>query len=126
MAFVVDETFGQYCPDVAPERIAFLHSRAWPNATAVLTRPAVMGIVRAAERAQSVHVRRTGHDGIVAARIVITGPAAALAPLAAMVTMESRTPATRIALHRAKTKTWRDATVQRKYRKNFRLELAAL
>jgi hypothetical protein len=123
MAFIVDETFGQYCPEVAPERIVFRHSRAWPNATAVLTRPAVMGIVRAAERAQ-VSIRRTGYDGTVARTIVLSGTVAALAPLAAMVATESRTPETRIAYHRALNATWRDATTQRKFKKNFKLALA--
>lgn len=125
MAFVVDETYGQYCPEISPERITFRYSRAWPNATAVLTKPAVFGIVRAAEEAQAIHVRRSGYSGTVATTIVLTGTVAALEPFAKMARDESRTPTTRIAYHKALDATWRDATTQRKFKKNFKAFLAS-
>jgi hypothetical protein len=92
----------------------------------VLTRGAVDGVLVLAEADQSVRVAYSGHDRTHAHRIVLTGTVAALEPIAARITDESRTPATRIAYHRALNATWSDATTQRKFKKNFKLALASI
>jgi len=117
-------TYKQYVPDVTPTRVTFLHVSTWPDATAVLTRPAVDGCLVLAESDQSIRVAYSGHDRTHVSRIVLTGTVAALAPIAARIADESRTPATRIAYHRALNATWSDATTQRKFKKNFKLALA--
>jgi hypothetical protein len=123
-SFLSGGTYKQYVPDVMPVRITFLHVSTWPDATAVLTRPAVDGCLVLAESNQSIRIAYYGHYLTHAHKIVLTGTVEALAPIAARIADESRTPATRIAYHRALNETWQDATTQRKFKKNFKLALA--
>ena len=121
-AWTAGETFAQYIPDDRGDAIILRHSREWTEGTLVLTRPAALEIVRSAERAQCT-VRGTGRDGTLVRTLTITGT---LEPVREALALAARTPATRIAYHKALSATARDKRVKRIFARNLKAELSAI
>jgi len=122
-AWITGETFAQYVPEDRGDAIILRHTRDWPDGTLVLTRPAALEIIRAAERAQCT-VRGTGRDGTLVRVLTISG--AALGPVREALALAARTPVTRIAYHKALSATARDKRVKRIYQRNLKAELAKI
>jgi hypothetical protein len=124
MAFTSGETYWQYVPTITTEHTVLQRTCTWPNAMAVLTNPAALQAVRLADAVQAT-IRRSGpYDGLYPLRVVISGTAAMMASVNEYITNESRTPSTRIALHRALSATSHDIRVQRIFMKNYKAMLA--
>jgi hypothetical protein len=123
-AFQSGSTYAQYVPVLeAPDRLVLEHVTTWPNATAVLTRPATDALVRIARRSQCAVVLEAAEDRIFAARITVTGT---LAPVLEHLALNGRSPMARIAYHRALSATSRDKRVKRILARNLKLQMAQI
>ena len=113
--------YGQYEAVTTPSEHVLTHTRTWPDARNVLTRPDAVGLVRLAHRTNAA-VALDGFDGIVAREIRVTRNETVDEY------MDSRvmTPAARIALHRALSAVHGTAKMRRKVNKAFEAALAEL
>ena len=116
-------TYRQYVPERSAGVLVLRHVDTWPDASLVLTRPAVDGIMVRAERA-NLTVSTSGHDRTHVRVIRITGPDATLDAL--LVADHAMSPTSRVALHRALTATSRDVRVQRIFNRNLKAALEAI
>ncbi|NJD24660.1 MAG: hypothetical protein FIB06_04570 [Betaproteobacteria bacterium] len=112
MAWQAGETFPQYIPEYGPKVVTLRHTPDWPDATAVLTRPAVDDLIRTARRENATVEIVASTDRLYPDRVTITGTARVIRAIREIIGDKAFSPKARVAYHRTLDATRRDPRVK--------------